>query len=382
MRKRQASFELLRIVSILLILCLHYLSHAEGLIEIGKPLTSVRIAGELVESFAIPALNTYILISGFFMSRSGFHFKRFLKIIATVYFYSLGITFVMLATGTYHVNPTDTIWRSAQYLFPIESEHYWFATAYVIMYLFSPVMNMALRHMTRIQMKITILGLLIWFCFLKSIIPISFVTDHKGYDFGWFLVLYLIAGYIRQYDVRLFRGDRNSFLVFAGSSLAIFAMSLGFYLINAATGRFNYYAEVPLHLNFFFTLTGSLGLFAWFRYLKIRENKLADAWRFMGPLVFGVYLLHNHIEIRDRWVGWMEGFFGPVPTVNAFAFLGHMVLSILTIYAAGIVIDWIRTILFAYVARILRPTKFAKWLDSLDAKLSPAKEEQSAAGRG
>ena len=158
-------------------------------------------------------------------------------------------------------------------------------------------------------------------------------------------------------------------MVFVISCVIIAAMSFLFYYINLVRGGFIYYSEVPIHLNFFFTLTGSLGLFSFFRYYRVRENKIADAIRFVAPFTFGVYLLHMHIEMKDRWVEWMEHIIGEVPKNSAPLYALHLAASIVIIFAAGVFVDWIRKMIFDYVGRVLHDTWLFKKIRQWDNDL-------------
>lgn len=354
--KRNASFELLRIVAILMILCLHYNSQAGALLELGLPASGVQIYATIIESICIPGLNTYVLISGFFLSRGKVRPSRIITLLCQVYFYTILISLAMMAVGTYVMGTSDSAYKLVQYLFPISSEHYWFVTAYIIMYVLSPVMNAACENLSRKQMKAVIIGLLIWFSIVKSFVPVMFVTDHHGYDYGWFIVLYLIAAYIRKYDVVLFFDAKTSAAVFASSVAIIAAMSIGLYYVNFYRGGLLYYSGVPLDLNFIFTLTGSLGLFSFFRFYRMKENRFADVVRFAAPFTFGVYLLHMHIEIQGRWVGWLEHLFGAVPRENVALFAWHQLRCILIVFVAGVFVDWIRKMIFDFLGRVLHET--------------------------
>ena len=368
-KKRDANFELLRVIAMFMIITLHYNLHSNSMLELGTPATNVQLFATLLESFAITGLNVYVLLSGYFMSRSNVRPSRLLSLIAQVYFYTIVISLAMILVGTYVVHSGNSVFKMGQYLFPISSEHYWFVTAYIIMYVLAPIMNAAVNTLSRKQLKWSILGLLVWFCFIKSIVPVMFVTDHYGYDFGWFICLYLIAAYIRKYDVVLFYNAKRSAFVFAFSCLMIFAMTVAMHYINLKTGRINYYATVPIHLNFFFTLTGSLGLFSFFRFWKIKEGRVADAARFLGPLTFGVYLVHMHLEIKDRWVEWMEHLMGEVPTDSILLFSWHFVRSIVIVFLAGIFVDWIRKMIFDFLGRVLHDTWLFKKLEQWDKDL-------------
>ena len=84
--KRQANFEILRVLAMIMVVVLHYLSHSDSLLALGVPATSVRITGSLIESFCIVAVNVWVLISGYFLSQSGFKLKRILQIICEIFF--------------------------------------------------------------------------------------------------------------------------------------------------------------------------------------------------------------------------------------------------------------------------------------------------------
>lgn len=368
-KKRDPSFELLRVVAMLMILALHYNTQTGALLQLGIPASGVNIFANIMEAFAITGVNTYVLISGFFMSKGRVRFSKILQLICQVYFYTALIPFVMMLAGGIHLNEYGSAYRLVEYIFPISSEHYWFVTAFIIMYILAPVMNAAVDKLSRKQIKAVILGLLTWFCFIKSIVPVLFPTDNFGYDYGWFICLYLIAAYIHKYDLVLFYNARNSALVFLISCAIIATMSISLYYINYNWGGFAHYQEVPFNLNFFFTLTGSLGLFSFFRFYKMRESKVADVLRFCGPLTFGVYMLHCHVEIRDRWVPWISHFIGEVPTYSVPLFAWHAFRAILIVFAIGIFVDWIRKVIFDYIARVMHDTWLFKKIRQLDEEL-------------
>ena len=368
-KKRDANIELLRIVAMLMIITLHFNNQSKALLVLGEPASNVQIFATVLEAIAITGVNVYVLISGYYLSSSKVKLSKVLLLILQVYFYTLLISCAMMFVGAYSVKPEDKLDKALRYLFPISSEHYWFVTAYVIMYVLAPVMNAAVNTLKRKQLKTVIIGLLTWFCFIKSIVPVKFGTDRMGYDFGWFICLYLIAAYIRKYNVVLFIDAKKSALVYLVSVVVIAAFSLVFYMINLATGNFNYYAQVPCHYNFFFALTGALGLFSVFRFMRLKENLFAEAIRIIAPYTLGVYLLHMHFEIADRWVEWIEHIIGETPLDNALTFFIHLVVSVLIVFFAGIFVDWIRKYIFNFFGRVLGDTKVFRLIKRVDEDL-------------
>ncbi|WP_026656641.1 acyltransferase [Butyrivibrio sp. AE3003] len=383
-KKRDANIELLRIVAMLMIITLHFNNQSKALLELGEPASSVQIFATILEAIAITGVNVYVLISGYYLSSSKVKFSKILLLILQVYFYTLLISGAMMFVGAYSVKPEDKLDRALRYLFPISSEHYWFVTAYVIMYVLAPVMNAAVNTLKRKQLKTVIIGLLTWFCFIKSIVPAKFGTDRMGYDFGWFICLYLIAAYIRKYNVVLFRDAKRSALVYLVSVIVIAAIGFIFYKINFDTttriyseeigdyiykGKFQYYAGVPCHYNFFFALTGALGLFSVFRFMRLKENLFAKVIRIIAPYTLGVYLLHMHFEIADRWVEWIEQIIGETPLDNVLTFFIHLVISVLMVFFAGIFVDWIRKYIFNFIGRVLGDTGLFRLIKRVDDDL-------------
>ncbi len=367
-KKREANFEILRVIAILMVLILHYLSHADLLLKTGESMTSLQIAGQFMESFCIVAVNVWVLISGYFLSKSGFKLTRILQLITEVYFYTLLVTLVMQAVNSANVAETDRIFKTTQFLFPISSEHYSFATAYVLLYVIAPILNKGVLYMTRKQLKASIIGLLIWFCIIKSFVPVNFSTDMMGYNLDWYICLYLIAAYIRKYNVRIVNSAKTSLLLYVGTSVLSFIMAVILHEINYKTGRLIYYSGVTFHYNFILCLVGALGLFSTFRYLKIKEGIIAKGARILAPYSFGIYLLHEHLEIRDRWVEWMIGIFGPIPS-TIIGIIVHMIVCVFTLFVSCVFVDWIRSVIFGFVERVCSSTWFWKKLMAIDKEL-------------
>ncbi len=65
-KDRQMNYELLRIIAMLMIVCLHYLSKGGALGDPKQELTTNGYLAWLIEAFCLVAVNVYVLISGYF----------------------------------------------------------------------------------------------------------------------------------------------------------------------------------------------------------------------------------------------------------------------------------------------------------------------------
>lgn len=343
-KTRQANFELLRILAMLMVVTMHFLSRTGVLpvAEAGKLPGRQGVFAVFVESFCIVAVNVYVLISGYFLCEKEFRPGRLLRLLCQILFYALLIPVVLVIFGAVPASEVLNIYYIWNCVFPVESGHYWFVTAYVIMILFSPVLNAAVKTLSRNQLKTTLFFLFLFFSVGKSLSVFAFVTDKFGYDFGWFLFLYLTAAYLRQYGSATFYGKKRCLLLYMGSCLFLAVLELVLLVICGKTGALEHYASVPYHYNFVPVLIASLALFGLFRQIRLQESKTTKLICFISPATFGVYLIHEHMGISRRWTEWLVG----TPSAHLGGYLIQMVESVLAVFVVCAGIDLLRAYLF------------------------------------
>ena len=131
--KRLNNIVFLRIISMYMILVLHYLSFGGFLLEH----TGFSISSAIVwflEALSFVAVNCYVLISGYFLVDAKFKFEKIFKICLQTLFYTLIVYITLLL-----LNKTDiSIMSFIKNCLPITSGTYWFATCYILLYILSP----------------------------------------------------------------------------------------------------------------------------------------------------------------------------------------------------------------------------------------------------
>ena len=296
-------------------------------------------------------------MSGYFLSAAEFSWKRAIRLIAQTLFYTILIPMILVLTGQLTPGDAANIYSIWPDVFPIQAGHYWFVTAYVVMTCFAPCLNAAIQKLEQKKLKQMLFALLLFFCIGKTISPLQFATDKYGYDFGWFMVLYLIGGYIRRYGAGFFANKKKSAGVYLISAGVIAAAELIMNALALKIEGLRYYSSVPYHYNFLFCLTGALGLFFLFYHMNMKEGKLAEIVRSASPAVLGVYLIHEHWQIKPLWFGWLNGLFSKAGlgvnmgtdmaaqmAVIPYAFV--MLLQAAVLFTACILIDKCRKMLF------------------------------------
>lgn len=347
-KPRMANFELLRVISMIMVIVLHYLSKG-GILDLqANSMGEGNALFWLLEAFCLVAVNAYVLISGYFMVQAEYSIPKIIGIWCQVFFYSVIVGAVSLAVGIYSLSDFLCLRNILFFVFPVSGGHYWFASAYIIMYLFSPIIVNGIKAINKDKLKLIILIILIPLCFLPSVWPFELPIDDKGNSFVWFVALFIIAGYIRLYGIKVLENRIVAWCVYVLSALMIILTRVGLCTFSSQHTGYEYLPTIVCHYNFVFVLTASLGFFYIFKNAKLKENIFSFYILKISPFVFGVYLLHEHLTIRYEWVKWLKvnnqyGFLRPI----------HIFLTCIIIFAAGILVDVIRYYLFILCKKIM-----------------------------
>ena len=327
---RNSNIELLRIISMLCIVAHHYAVHGFSGVELDYSINRY-----VVGVFSLGGklgVSCFILISGYFMVHSNITLRKLVKLIAEVWFYSVGIAvlFLVVMTPVEPLGMKDLI----KAIVPIGYATYWFMTDYVILMLISPILNILLEKMSRnLHRNVILLFVVIW-----SVVP-SFTEAGYGYnDLSWFVVLYFIAGYIRKY-ISVSEGNSTKHLLVAGISYLTVVLFEVF--LTWADNRYHINV-LSLHvprlslLNSPFVLLTSVELLIGSVKMKRHEyawiNKLASA-------TLGVYLIHDNNMLRPYL--WHTVLKTDI-MYSSRLLIVHALLSVMGVYIVCTCIDLIR----------------------------------------
>lgn len=352
--KRQANFEVLRVLAMAMIVAMHFMQKGGILQPLSEDRTAVNASAWLIEAFCIVAANCYVLISGYFLVDAQWKLNKLLKLVMQVLFYSFLIPVICYVWGIGEVRSWSVYdWITA--ILPFQMDHYWFATAYVLLFALSPVLAAGVKQLSKKQLEIMIGLLLVYFCLFKSISPVLLATDHYGYDYPWFICLFLIAAYIRLYGAdqgritigrwHLLETAPKSTLIYVGITAFTFILSLVLGVFTEKYGKFAYYMDMLFSYNHILTLLASIACFSAFLQWKPKENGMIRMLCKVAPYTFGVYLLHENIAIRNLW----QSLFLTDSTRESFLYLPCMLIAIICVFAAGVLTDLIRNIIFTRI---------------------------------
>lgn len=191
---RRGNIELLRVIAMLMVTMLHAMGHGRVL-EQYEYASFGYILFWSFEALCNVAVNVFVLITGYFMVTSKFKPSRIVRLVIQTQFYSI---LCLLVSATIFNNPI-TLKSISYVLFPLTKCTYWFASAYVVLVLISPLLNKFINSMNKTQHLLSIILLSTVFCIIPNIMFWSRDILGNGYNYNWFIVLYLTAAYIRIY---------------------------------------------------------------------------------------------------------------------------------------------------------------------------------------
>lgn len=338
---RNSNIEFLRIVSMFLIV-IHHLS-VHGFLISDSNWHSAPSVNQILGQFMMIGgklgVDIFVIITGYFLVNSSFKIEKVLILDLQVWFYSFVIFAVLVLTK----NIPFSIIKFIKAFFPIIYNQYWFATSYMLIYLFSPFLNRLIKSINKKKLSILILMLMA----VSSALPSLIRADLDNSPTLLFVLLYCIGAYIRLYGNEI--DLKKSGLILSWSGIIVALVSV--LILDALGSYFKIWTLVNHAVHFLggnsiLLLIAATGIFMVVLTKKPRYssfiNKCASA-------SFGVYLIHDN------------GYFSPIlwqkiidasmllkqPTI---LFIIYSLVIVILIYVLSTAIDLLR---ISSVAKVL-----------------------------
>ena len=325
--ERQSNFELYRIILMILIVAHHYVVNS-GLIQV---LTS---EGLSVKSAAFlcfgmwgkTAINSFVLITGYFMCTSQIKLIKVLKLVLEVLFYGVVIYLVFILTGYAQPSLKYVVYA----LIPVQYFSTNFVSCFILFYLLIPFLNRLVSDLSQQEHAILLCILLAISTVLGSL---PFVEMGLNYVV-WFCVLYIIASYIRLHPASMFE-RKPLWIVISIVSILVAMASV---VLFRAVGYEPYF--LVSDSNKILAVVISVSTFLWVKNTDIKNNK---AINWMAASTFGVLLIHANSDIMRNWL-WKD-IFHNVDHYLARNGLGYAAICVLSVYCVCVLIDGMRRVL-------------------------------------
>lgn len=287
-KQRQSSIELLRILTMVMIVAHHFSVHGNFDFPINT-ITTNRLWIQFIQIGGKIGVDVFVLISGYFLiTSSSVKPNRIIKIWLQMFTYSILIYIFCTSLRLEPFNIKNLI----KCLLPVTFSQWWFASAYFVLYLFSPHINRALKAFD----QRAYLSLLALMTFCWCIVPTVFYETWQCNDLLWFIYLYLLAGYIRLYGIALSLKGSTYILISCSLILLTFLSAVFFDFVGLKLPFVGMMATFFYEMHQVPILLISLTLFLGFLKIDIGNNPAINA---ISATTFGVYLIHDNMYMRN-----------------------------------------------------------------------------------
>lgn len=327
---RQTNLDVLRILSMLLIILFHSIIHG-GISEVMTINGGiVHLAEYFLYSITQVCVNIYVLISGYFLVKSDFKFQKLIKLWMEVVFYSLFQRVLFIVFGIKPFSITSIV----SCFIPVITGRYWFVTIYFGMYMLFPFINILIKAINKTQHAALNFMLFLLLSVTITIEPkLNVFNTGGGWGIVWFIVLYLSGAWFS-----LYYSPNGKYL---GKLIGWFGISVIIVILVYLSNIFTPIKRLVMNLFRYDSATSyisSLLLFTAFlnmKFEKIKNHKLVS---YIAASTFGVYLIHDHAD-TSIWL-WsklnLSGYMGNISIVL------YQIIAVIIIFAICIVIDIIR----------------------------------------
>ena len=227
-KTRQSNFELMRIISMFLIVLWHYISHANLL---GRTTGALNLFLSFIFIVTAIHVNSFVLVSGYFQYNKEFKFEKVWSLISATWFYKCLYALIFVISGIVTMSKIDLLLFVQPLNFSYSfGEFYWFINMYIFLYLLSPFINKLLRNLSLKEHKQLIIVLFIMLSILPHLALHTTLTN-TGYTISNFVMLYIIGAYFGKYKLKdnyHFKNYSNSKYQFIIGCLLLFSIFLSF----------------------------------------------------------------------------------------------------------------------------------------------------------
>ncbi len=343
-KERNVGIELLRIVSMFMIVMLHCLGHGGILDSLPPPEPfSGSSAVWFVECACYGAVNLYALITGFVCVKSKWRVSRIFEIWLQVFLYSVLFSVIFkFFVPSIRVGNGEFLFS----FFPVISKQYWYFTSYFALFFLIPFLNKIVNDISKRTHFALIIGIFILF---SAIMPFAnymggdIFNLNDGYSTMWLIALYIIGAYIKLYfdDFSSIKQYKLLIIYLVCATAACFSKSVLIYFDSRVSLDFEINSNMFITYNSPLIVIGAVCLFVFFARLNIKRLKKIIFK--LSPLAFGVYLISEHSCVKQAFI---LKHFEPYFDRPWYILLVMAVGYALIVYIACSLIDYLRSKIF------------------------------------
>ena len=356
-KERNSNYELMRIVSMFMIVLYHFLVHGHVL----KNTTGVlNILVNALTIITVVHVNSFILVTGYFQCRSNFKMSKLIKLNNMAWFYKAAIAILLCIFSLISLTKVDLI----RFLLPIHYDTYWYIGLFMMLYCISPILNKIIENVNKKEFRRIIISLFVILSLLPSISLQMTFNNHRGFSLGNFILLYFIGAYLRNYPVKnsyLFKklSKQARSLIFLVAFFALAFINLLLFVFESHLiglgGVISYIGSVLENIIYAYdspiVILQAICFFLWFGNLEIKSKFI----NFIASLTLGIYLIHDNYLLHDIMypkLGLRNG-----ELITSVSIFGKILLCSLAVFVICSIIEFIRLVIFKFIYKRKISTK-------------------------
>lgn len=329
---RLLGLDILKILSTFLIV-IHHLSKHGGFFQNATPTNQAVLT--IANALFLPSVNIFVFVSAYLINKKGkASWKNYLKLYGQILFYTL-LTYTLACLLKFETFSLKVLIKN---FLPISYPVFWFAKAYLVMYLISPLLLKITQNMQKKEYLITIIISLIIITICSYFKKISFLPLESGFNAIWFAVLFIFAGYQAKFGVNLKK--YITLIIFAISSICACFIILKY--------------KMSVNYTHIIVVVQTISLFNLMYDIKTTNKIISKIITYISTCTFGIYLLHDGKFIQSKLYNNIFQTYNYYSQSNS---LAYFLLFLMIIFIAGIIVETIRKLCIKLIKKIISSRK-------------------------
>lgn len=324
--ERQSNIEILRIIATMMVILVHTAFLSLG---IPRQFDSSGLMICTLQIFAVPAVNIFVLISGYFQIRP--KVKNFSNYLFQILFYSISIYVLWLMLG-----------RSQLSLIGIKecfflTDANWFIKSYLLLFIISPLLNAFIDNSSKQTHRIIILSMLVYQT-IFDFVSMADLSIRNGYSTMSFILLYLIGSYIRRFGGIGIRKMKVAILgvsLYCIMLLPIIASYLG--ILDAK------YAHKFLQYGLAYSNPLIMGVAVCYLLFFLQFNVTSKLVNWFAISSFAAFLIHANPNVIRVFIAFVNNVY---VSSSLLSYVTIIIVFVICVFIGSVLVDKIRMFLW------------------------------------
>lgn len=288
-KERLANMEIPRIISMILIVSLHYFTLTGVENRTGFNL----YIAQGILSVAYCCVNIFVLLSGWFYKSDGSStFKKSVTKSAYLWSKTVVYSFLLIIVLFVVTKKPPYLGQFKEAVIPVSSRAYWFLTTYIVLALLTPFIDKFIGTLSYREHGFIVLLSVVILSVPATFFPKKWLIDNnEGYSIIWFVALYIIGAFLRRYSQKKQRPKYVYVIGFAASCLTAFVywivvrkLCAVLHFTDRSTRVFRY-TSLPI-------LVAAVCVILFFSQVRIKSKTVNKIVNEVSSVTFDVYIIH------------------------------------------------------------------------------------------